>query len=62
MKAAQSMILSRNISFETAMESILKVFDKCYSDLEPIGRRVRRNSPDKHLALSEAVALGFCQS
>lgn len=61
MKAAQSMVLSRNIDFETAMKSILKVFNKCYNDLEPIGRRIQRNSQDPLLALNESVHLGFCK-
>ncbi|KAK6638207.1 hypothetical protein RUM44_008635 [Polyplax serrata] len=60
-KAAQSMMLARDISLEDALSIISKVFDKCYNDLEPVGRRLRRNSLDAQLAYNEAIHLGFCK-
>lgn len=36
-----------------------KVFDKCYNDLEPIGRRVRRQSFDRERAYRERYLYGY---
>ena len=59
-KAAQSLMLSRNLDFDVALMIVLRVFDKCYNDLEPVGRRIRRNSMDPEMAYNEAISLGFC--
>lgn len=44
-----------------AIEIIEKVFPKCYDDLEPIGRRIRRNSDDMLKAFKEASYYGYEQ-
>lgn len=49
----------REISKEQAIAVIEKVFPKCYADLEPIGRRVRRNSADPEKAYAEAKHFGY---
>lgn len=42
-----------------ARQVVDEVFDKCYADLEPIGRRIRRNSPDMVRAYMERVYYGY---
>lgn len=42
-----------------ALEAVNRVFDKCYNDLEPIGRRIRRNSADMIRAYQERVNYGY---
>ncbi|KAG7153413.1 Mitochondrial inner membrane protease ATP23-like [Homarus americanus] len=42
-----------------AREVVDRVFDRCYNDLEPIGRRIRRNSLDMHKAYKERYAYGY---
>lgn len=42
-----------NLSKDEAFSVINKVFDKCYNDLEPIGRRLRKNSTDMDRAYKE---------
>ncbi|KAL0272177.1 UNVERIFIED_CONTAM: hypothetical protein PYX00_005256 [Menopon gallinae] len=59
MKATQSMMVAKNMDFETALGEVLKVFDKCYNDLEPIGRRVRRSSCDPLLSYKEGKHYGY---
>lgn len=47
------------VSAEVAEAAIEKVFTKCYNDLEPIGRRVRRNSLDMPRAYAEGHLYGY---
>jgi inner membrane protease ATP23 len=42
-----------------AWKVVDSVFDKCYNDLEPIGRRVRRNSYDRERAYRERYFYGY---
>lgn len=42
-----------------AWKVVDSVFDKCYNDLEPIGRRVRRNSRDRERAYRERYFYGY---
>ena len=58
-KAAYSVKAVHNVSIEEAMEVVQRVFPKCYADLEPIGRRVRRNSIDSELAYKEKHHYGY---
>lgn len=58
-KALSSILAVRNVSQAEAMEAIERVFPKCYSDLEPIGRRIRRNSADIERAYAEGYYYGF---
>lgn len=51
----------RKITAEEALAAIDRVFDKCYNDLEPIGRRIRRNSTDMQRAYLEAPYYGYDQ-
>lgn len=46
MKAMQSVVAVRNVSKTQAMEAIERVFPKCYADLEPIGRRLKKTPKD----------------
>lgn len=48
-----------DLSKEEARAAVDKVFTKCYNDLEPIGRRVRRNSTDMIRAYSERGNYGY---
>ena len=58
-KALQSVLMVRNVPVEKAMEIVDKVFDKCYNDLEPVGRRPRKNSRDPNRALLEGQYYGY---
>nr|CAG4641170.1 EOG090X0CKN [Eulimnadia texana] len=58
-KAMGSVMAVRNVSEAVARAAVDKVFDKCYADLEPIGRRVRRNSEDIHRAYWERHIYGY---
>lgn len=61
-KALKSIISVRDISVEEARKVIDKVFPKCYADLEPIGRRIRRNSHDMYRAHEEGFLYGYDDS
>ncbi|XP_012272586.1 mitochondrial inner membrane protease ATP23 homolog [Orussus abietinus] len=58
-KAMLSVLAVRKISQEEAMAAVERVFPKCYKDLEPIGRRLRRNSHDMHKAFMEGPYYGY---
>ncbi|XP_014096794.1 mitochondrial inner membrane protease ATP23 homolog [Bactrocera oleae] len=58
-KALQSVLAVRNVTKLEAIEAVERVFPKCYADLEPIGRRIRRNSPDQHRAYMEGPMYGY---
>lgn len=58
-KAKLSVMAVHKVSAEVAEAAIDKVFTKCYDDLEPIGRRIRRNSMDMPRAYSEACLYGY---
>lgn len=60
-KAVRSLIAIRNISKEEAMDAVTRVFTKCYNDLEPIGRRLRRNSMDMEKAYYEGPYYGYSE-
>lgn len=54
-KAMQSVLAVRKVTTEEAIAAVERVFDRCYADMEPIGRRCRRNSTDMHRAYVEGV-------
>lgn len=58
-KALYSVMAVRQIGKAEAVDVIEKVFPKCYADLEPIGRRIRRNSEDMFRAFREASYYGY---
>ena len=58
-KAMQSVVVVRNVSIEKAMEIVDKVFDRCYYDLEPVGRIPRKYTRDADLALIEGELYGY---
>lgn len=58
LKAFESLVKLRFVPDDLAKESIDKVFDKCYNDLEPIGRRVK-NYDDMILAYEEKFLYGY---
>lgn len=58
-KALASILAVRNVSREEAIDAVKRVFPKCYSDLEPIGRRMRRGSDDMYKAYTEAAYYGY---
>lgn len=60
-KAMQSVLAVRNTNKLEVIDVIEKVFPKCYSDLEPIGRRIRRNSEDMYRAYQEAPYYGYAE-
>lgn len=58
-KALASVLAVRNVTKDEAINAVERVFPKCYADLEPVGRRIRRNSPDQHKAYTEAPLYGY---
>lgn len=58
-KALYSVLAVRQIGKAEAVDIIEKVFPKCYADLEPIGRRIRRNSEDMTRVLRDAPYYGY---
>jgi inner membrane protease ATP23 len=58
-RAVASVLAVRNVSREEAEAAVDSVFTKCYNDLEPIGRRIRRNSDHMYKAYRERINLGY---
>ncbi|KAJ8924875.1 hypothetical protein NQ315_001030 [Exocentrus adspersus] len=58
-KALSSVLTARNVSKLEAIDAIERVFPKCYVDLEPVGRRLRRNSTDMYKAYEEGFYYGY---
>nr|CAD7429533.1 unnamed protein product [Timema monikensis] len=58
-KATRSVFAVRNVTPEEARAAVERVFPKCYADLEPVGRRIRRNSNDMHRAYFESPLYGY---
>ncbi|KAJ9595149.1 hypothetical protein L9F63_013557, partial [Diploptera punctata] len=58
-KAMQSVLAVRKVTEEEARAAVNRVFIRCYNDLEPIGRRLRRNSLDMEKAYLEATIYGY---
>lgn len=58
-KAAYSVEAVRHVGIAEARNIVNKVFPQCYADMEPIGRRVRRNSDDPLLAYNEKHHYGY---
>ena len=51
----------KKVEFSEAVDVVNKVFNKCYNDLEPIGRIPRRNSDDYERAYRERFAYGYAK-
>ena len=60
-KAAWSVVAVKKVEFSEAVDVVNKVFNKCYNDLEPIGRIPRRNSDDYERAYRERFAYGYAK-
>lgn len=59
-KALASVLTSfPDLDKRESVRIILKVFDKCYNDLEPVGRRVRARSKDPDRAYRERFLYGY---
>lgn len=58
-KALASVLAVRKVTPSEAIDAIERVFPRCYADLEPIGRRLRRNSTDMHKAYMEGPYYGY---
>lgn len=58
-KAMLSVLAVRGVTEAEAMEAVERVFTKCYNDLEPVGRRLRRNSLDMERAYRERYHYGY---
>ncbi|XP_030760884.1 mitochondrial inner membrane protease ATP23 homolog [Sitophilus oryzae] len=61
-KALTSMLAVRNITQNEAINAIERVFDRCYNDLEPLGRRLRRSSNDMTKAYEDGIYYGYVDS
>ncbi|XP_062547316.1 mitochondrial inner membrane protease ATP23 homolog [Armigeres subalbatus] len=58
-KALNSVLAVRKVTPEEAIDAVERVFPKCYNDLEPVGRRIRRNSKDMFKAYMEGPMYGY---
>lgn len=58
-KALHSILAVRDVTEEEAVAVIERVFPKCYADLEPIGRRLKRGSNDIDKAYREGFYYGY---
>ena len=56
--AVENMIKAKFINEDVAKEAIDRVFNKCYKDLEPIGRRVGKRK-ELHLMKEERYLFGY---
>ena len=56
-----SVILVRNVTEKEANDIVDKVFNKCYNDLEPFGRRLRSFARDDEKSLKEGVLYGYIE-
>lgn len=50
----QSVMAVKNVSRYQAMAAVERVFPKCYADLEPIGRRLKRSPADARRAYNDS--------
>ncbi|XP_013777912.1 mitochondrial inner membrane protease ATP23 homolog isoform X2 [Limulus polyphemus] len=58
-KAVASVLAVRNVSEQEAKTAVERVFKRCYNDLEPVGRRLRRNSLDMEKAYRQRFHYGY---
>nr|XP_042907917.1 mitochondrial inner membrane protease ATP23 homolog [Parasteatoda tepidariorum] len=58
-KALASVAAVRDLTPEEAQAALDRVFTKCYNDLEPLGRRLRRNSRDIEKVYRERYLYGY---
>lgn len=58
-KALYSVLAVRDVTKEQAIDAIERVFPRCYNDLEPVGRRIRRKSGDMQKAYYEGTLYGY---
>ncbi|XP_060535062.1 mitochondrial inner membrane protease ATP23 homolog [Cylas formicarius] len=58
-KALSSILAARNVTEEEGMRAIERVFTKCYNDLEPVGKRLRRNSDDINKVYRDGFYYGY---
>jgi len=58
-RAVESLTAARDISMDDAKVVVDKVFNKCYRDQEPIGRRPRKRTSDCDLAYTEGFIHGY---
>ena len=56
--AIESLVKTKFVSEDVAKEAVTKVFDKCYNDLEPIGRRAI-DGKDMLRAFHESYIYGY---
>jgi len=56
--AVESLVRTRFLSEEIAVKSVDKVFDRCYADLEPFGRRAY-SAADINRAFEEKFLFGY---
>ncbi len=58
-RAYTSVMAVRDVTKEQAMEAIDRVFDRCYNDLEPFGRRFIFHEYEIPLATADGHLFGF---
>ena len=61
-KARNSLLAVRNITVQEANDAVLRVFDKCYPDLEPVGRIPHNPFADGRRFYVEASLYGYTES
>ncbi|XP_060566415.1 mitochondrial inner membrane protease ATP23 homolog [Ruditapes philippinarum] len=58
-KAMTSIMVVRNVTEQEASDAVDKVFNRCYNDLEPFGRRIRKGTDDDEKSLKEGILYGY---
>ncbi|KAH0560222.1 mitochondrial inner membrane protease ATP23 homolog [Cotesia glomerata] len=58
-RAMLSVLAARGVTPQEATAAVERVFTRCYNDMEPIGRRIKRNTGDMDKALYEATLFGY---
>lgn len=53
------MTVRKGFPYDEGMRIVDKVFDRCYNDLEPFGRRIRLNSRHKKWIYRERFHYGY---
>ena len=56
--AVESLVKTKFVPYETALEAVDRVFDRCYDDVEPYGRR-SRSKTDIKMAHDELYLFGY---
>ncbi|XP_011308909.1 mitochondrial inner membrane protease ATP23 homolog [Fopius arisanus] len=58
-RALLSVLAARGVTPDEAKAAVDRVFERCYNDMEPVGRRIRSSTDDMQKALFEGSLFGY---